>query len=222
MTRNARQILLAAIVAFLAGTAFAQPIVIDDFSTNSAGHIRTAAGTDASFDDGAGILQTERNLRLSAGSVGPGASIEMNVASGGMGFARTASLTSGTVEMWWDGNNSTTTFSPTGLGGINLTSGGQDRFVITVTSSTDTSSLMGLQVWTDGTNRSEHTFTLPGAGGTVTLPYANFVNTGGAGADFSNVGAIFLRTADDGSGFWVASIEDIRTQPVELQSFEVE
>lgn len=220
MTRIVRPSL---VLAVLLGTpVFAQPIVVDDFSTNSAGHIRVSPGTDTSFDDGSGILQTERNLRLSAGTVGPGASIEMNVASGAMGFTRSASLTGGTIEMWWDGNNNTATFSPTGLGGVNLTAGGQDRFVITVNSSSDTSSLMGLQVWTDGSNRSEHTFTLPGAGGTVTLPYANFVNTGGTGADFANVGAIFLRTADDGAGLWIASIEDIRTQPVELLSFEVE
>ena len=208
--------------ALLAAPAAAQPIVIDDFSTNSSLLFLTATGTATALADGAGILQTERNLRISGSSFGGGASIDVEVTSGAMAFTRTASLSSGTIELWWDGDNNTTTFNATGLGGVNLTAGGQDRFVITVNSSTDTSSLMGLQVWTDGTNRSEHTFTLPGAGGTVTLPYANFVNTGGTGADFSNVGAIFLRTADDGAGVWVASIEDIRTQPVELLSFEVE
>ncbi len=220
MTRRLPSSLI--LVALLAAPAAAQPIVIDDFSTNSSLLFLTAAGTATALADGAGILQTERNLRISGASFGGGASIDVEVSSGAMLFTRTAALSSGTIELWWDGDNNVTTFDATGLGGVNLTAGGQDRFVITVNSSTDTSSLMGLQVWTDGTNRSEHTFTLPGAGGTVTLPYANFVNTGGTGANFSNVGAIFLRTADDGSGVWVASIDDIRTQPVELLSFEVD
>ena len=54
MTRIVRPSL---VLAVLLGTpVFAQPIVVDDFSTNSAGHIRVSPGTDTSFDDGSGIL----------------------------------------------------------------------------------------------------------------------------------------------------------------------
>ncbi len=221
MIRN-QSLPLALFALLLASPALAQPIIIDDFSTDSATVIRVSAGTSTAFDDGSGILQTERNLRVSGGGFAGGSSIEMAVSSGSMSFTRSAGVTGGTLEMWWDGNNNTATFMPTGLGGINLTAGGQNRFVITVDSSTDTSSLMALDVWTDGGNRSTHTFTLPGGGGTVTLLYSGFSITAGTGANFTNVGAIFLRTADDGTGLWVASINDIRTQPVELMSFSAE
>ncbi len=219
------------IVTFLALTATshlnAQPITIDTFSTNSPTTSfgpGGGGGTLTRFDDGAGILQTERNIRLSTGSLGAAETVSVDVGTtlaGALAFARSAGVTNTTVEVWWDGNNDTSVFNPTGLGGINLTAGGQDRFVINVVGSSDTVKQMRLVVWTDGSNLSEQNFTLPAAGGTVTLLYSGFTIAGGTGANFTNVGAIFLRTVDP-SGAWSAQITNISTQPVELMSFSAE
>jgi hypothetical protein len=203
----------------LPGSVTAQ-LLIDDFSSAQGPvTLSMVPGTVEDFADGSGILQTERNIRVSGSSVA-GGNISAQVMAGALTFSRPG-VSNGEVDVWWDGNNNTNTFNPTGLGGLNLTTGGQDRFRVTVVSSSSASLNMRLVVWTDGTNFSERNFTLPTGGGTVDLTFASFTLGGGVGASFINVGAIYLRTVE-ASGDWTASIDEIRTVPVELISFSVD
>lgn len=200
---------------FNGAAAMAQPIVLDTFETGQGPLLQSGLGTNNSIVDGTGILSTERNMRVSSQNA---ASVTATVAAGAYTFTR---VVSGTAELWWDGNNNTTTFDPTGLSGLDLTAGGQNSFRVTVTSSSSGSQNMRLIVWTDGGNLSQRDFTLPTGGGIVDLTYASFTVAGGAGASFNNVGALFLASVNV-AGDWTATIDDLRTTPVELMSFEVD
>jgi hypothetical protein len=208
---------LAAFV--LAAPAGAQQIVIDTFAADQSLFLVSPGTVSGEVDDAASILQTERNLRLSASAVGPGGEVSETVSGGTASFTRTNNAT-GTMEMWWDGDNGGT-FNPTGLGGVNLTANGQDRFRVTVSATNSTSLNLRLQVWTDGSNNSVRNFTLPSGGGVVELLYSSFTPNAGSGASFNNVGAIFLSTFESG-GLFTHTLDEIRTTPVELQSFEVQ
>lgn len=229
MGRRAVAIAGAALAA-VSALASGQAIVIDDFNTPSATiSLLAPGGTVTRFDDatpGNTILQTERNLRLGSLSSGGGAfDLQVSFGScpaGQLCFNRAADVVNGSVEAWWDGNNDTNVFSPTGLGGIDLTAGGQDRIRITSVSSSSTTLNMRVVVWTDGTSLSEHNFTLPAGPGTVDLLYANFTTPlGSSPANFANVGAIFLRVVE-ANGAWSAQLGQIATAPVELLSFSVD
>jgi hypothetical protein len=218
----------AALAAFSA-LAGAQAIVIDDFNTPSATiSLGSAGGTVTRFDDataGNTILQTERNLRLASLSSGGGAfNLQVSFGScpaGQLCFNRAADVVNSSIEAWWDGNNDTNVFVPTGLGGINLTAGGQDRIRLTSVGSSSTTLNMRVVVWTDGTSLSQHDFTLPAGAGTVDLPYANFTTAGTNPANFASVGAIYLRVVEP-AGAWSAQLGQIATAPVELLSFSVD
>jgi hypothetical protein len=200
----------AVVVLFaLGGPAGAADLVIDDFST-AQGPVSqgTTFSTANDFVDGAGILQTERNLRVSAGADVSGGPLTAQVSGGTFTFNRPGA-TLGQIDMWWDGDNSTATFSPTGLGGIDLTAGGRDRFRIPVVSSSSASLQMRIIVWTDGTNLSQRDFTLPTGGGTVELLFSSFTVAAGTGGDFTNVGAIFINTILN-TGAWTATLGTLR------------
>jgi hypothetical protein len=199
---------LTAVLA-LASAAGAD-IVIDTFETNQGPVVlNLAPGTVGTFQDGAGILQTERNIRVTGSSVAGGA-ISANVTGGQLTVARPAGSL-GEVDLWWDGNNSSTDFNPVGLGGISLTTGGMTGIAIQTVSSTSTSLEMQLVVWTDGGNTSRIFFTLPAGAATIELPFAQFELFSGSGANFTSVGAIYLYTSDN-SGAWTFSLTDIRVK----------
>lgn len=204
--------LLFATAAGIPGAAFAQSIVIDDFNSGVLTVVlNSAPGTTGSFVDGnAGtVLQSERNLRVSGSSIA-GGNISATTGLGSYGFTRPAG-SDGTIEIWWDGNNNSTTFQPAGLGGVNLTTNGQNAFRFQVTSSSSAALSLAFYVWTDGTNLSRGELTLPAGGGTVDLPYASFSVFGGSGATFTSVGALFLGTTSPSNQAWSAVIDDIRT-----------
>lgn len=207
----------AALIALPAG---AQSIIIDTFETDQSLISVTSNEDLGNFVDGTGILQTERNMRIQTGTVGPGGEVSASVGVGLYILTR-ASNANGTVTIWWDGNNSTTTLSQTGLGGVDLTAGGQTRFRVTTGTTNSTTESFTMTVYTNASNSSAHIFTLPAVPGTVELLYSNFVVATGTGANFASVGAITLSTTD-ASGFWTPQLDDIRTVPVELQSFSVD
>lgn len=209
--------LLLAIVAGIPGAACAQSIVIDDFNSGALTVVlNSAPGTAVNFVDGnaGSVLQTERTLRVSGSSVA-GGNISATSGLGSYGFTRPAG-SDGTVEIWWDGNNNSTTFVPTGLGGVNLTANGQNAFRFQVASSSSAALSLAFYVWTDGSNISRGELTLPAGGGTVDLPYASFGVFGGSGAAFTNVGALFLGTTSPSNQAWSAVIDDIRTVQTSL------
>jgi len=176
----------------------AQPILIDDFSTNQAAQTLTfpPAGTSSSSSvSGAGILGGERDVEvdLTAGVIA-GNTMSATVSSGFFSYSQDATI-SGMGKIQWDGTDGSPTINPTGLGGIDLTAGGtQDAFLLSVFFD-DLPVNIVIEVFTDAGNASSLTLATPGllfsATGFV-LPYSAFTTTLGTGADFANVGAITL------------------------------
>lgn len=199
------------LVSILALAAAAPAVVVVDTFEQAQGPVslNAAPGSVGSFQDGAGILQTERNIRVSGSSVA-GGPISATVAGGQLTVTRPAGSL-GEVDLWWDGNNSTETFSPTGLGGANLTAGGNTGFAIQTVSSTSTVLELQLVVWTDGSNTSRVLFTLPAGAAIIEIPFSDFEVFSGAGANFASVGAIYLYTSNN-SGAWTFTLTDLRLE----------
>ncbi len=199
------------LVGILALASAALAVIVIDTFEQAQGPVslNAAPGTVGSFQDGAGILQTERNIRVSGSSVA-GGPISATVAGGQLTVTRPAGSL-GEVDLWWDGNNSTETFSPTGLGGANLTAGGNTGFAIQTVSSTSTVLDLQLVVWTDGSNTSRVLFTLPAGAAIIEIPFSDFEVFSGAGANFASVGAIYLYTSNN-SGAWTFTLTDLRLE----------
>ncbi len=199
------------LTGFLALAGAAQPVIVVDTFEQAQGPVvlNAAPGSVGSFQDGAGILQTERNIRVSGSSVA-GGPISATVAGGQLTVTRPGGSL-GEVDLWWDGNNNSESFSPTGLGGVNLTAGGNTGFAIQTVSSSSTALEMQLVVWTDGSNTSRVFFTLPAGAAILEIPFTDFEVFSGAGANFASVGAIYLYTSNN-SGAWTFTLTDIRLE----------
>ena len=93
----------------------------------------------------------------------------------------------------WDGNdNDANTLNATGLGGVDLSTGGNFGFLANF----DIAKLkITLRVYTDATNYSESVFTYNQTGTqfyNIPVEFTTFIVAGGTGADMSNVGAVQL------------------------------
>ncbi len=181
-----------------AGSSEAQSITIDSFTTNQSSLTLTfpPAGTTASSSvSGGGVLGTERDIQvnLTAGVIA-GNTMSAVVSSGFFSYSQDATITGNSVTQW-DGADGSPTLNPTGLGGIDLTVGGvQDAFLLNVEFD-DLPVDVVLNVYTDAGNASTLSVTLPGlifANTDFVLPYSSFSTLLGAGADFTNVGAITM------------------------------
>src|SRR5439155_20006412 len=160
--------------------------VIDDFQKGQTTLARAAAGTDSSAVSGA-MLGGERDVAVTLSS---GSSISAGVALGRFRFNQDAGVT-GTAEIVWDGvDGNATSLNPTGLGGVDLTAGGQDAFLLGV-NSLDQAATITFTVYSGTTASSSLILPLPGG---VTSP--NYVsipfNTFAGSANFGSVGAIRL------------------------------
>jgi uncharacterized repeat protein (TIGR01451 family) len=176
----------------------AQSITIDDFSTSQASLALTfpPAGTTASSSaSGAGILGGERDLQvnLTAGIIA-GNGMSATVSSGFYSYSQDATI-SGTSQMQWDNLDGAPTLNATGLGNIDLTAAGtQDALVLGVFFD-DLPVNVSIQVFTDAGNSSTATIALPGlifSASSFVVPFSAFSTTLGAGADFTDVGAVTL------------------------------
>ncbi|MCL4202703.1 MAG: VCBS repeat-containing protein [Pirellulaceae bacterium] len=108
--------------------------------------------------------------------------------------------TFGDAIMYWDGTpGDHLIVNPTGLGGVDLTTGGtQDSFLLEIPTS-DIPAVQTIRIYTDAANYSEAVIPLPGLSFNVQLQvlFSSFVPVAGAGADFSDVGAITFRIEKD-------------------------
>jgi len=182
------------------GLAMAQPIVIDSFTTNQPSLALTfpPAGTTASSSvSGAGILPAagERDLEinLTAGVIA-GNQMSATVSSGLFSYSQDATI-SGNGKITWDGTDGSPTVNPTGLGGIDLTAGGTQDALLLGAFFDDLPVNVTIEVFTDAGNASSLTLAMPGlifASTNFVMPYSSFTPSLGAGATFSNVGAITL------------------------------
>jgi uncharacterized repeat protein (TIGR01451 family) len=177
----------------------ANPIIIDDFSTNQSPLALTfpPAGTSAASSlTGTGILYDERDLEidLTAGIIA-GNGISSVVSDGSFSYAQDATI-SGHAILQWDGMDGSPTLNTTGLGGFDLTGAGtQDAFALDVVFD-DLPVNLELTVNTNSDDASVAILNLAGGISTQTrfvVPYSAFSPILGAGADFTNVGAISLR-----------------------------
>jgi uncharacterized repeat protein (TIGR01451 family) len=181
-------------------TTRALEITIDEFSTDQATLTLTYPAdlglTAESVVSGAGILGGERDIQveLIGGAVG-GNSVSAGVATDYFSYGQDPTLTASGLLQWDGPDGDATTLDPLGLGGIDLTSGGvQDTFVIGVFYD-DTPIDLTLEVFTNAGNSSTYDVVLPGGIWTFeewVIPFDAFVVNLGAGADFTNVGAITL------------------------------
>ena len=187
-----------ALATTLLSSAAHAVIVVDSFETNHSALTLTfpPAGTSASSSaSGAGILGGERDVRVSLDSgVIAGNNISTTVSSGFFSYSQDATIT-GRSEIQWDGADSSSTLNPTGLGGIDLTDGGVlSQFLLTVLFD-DLPASGQILVYSDAGNASLLDFNLGGLIFSTTsfeFNFSSFTPSLGAGADFTNVGAIVL------------------------------
>ena len=217
-------------LAFSPGVGWAANTIIDNFSTDQAclrpglipGGPTVAASSTA---DGAGILGGERDIAMTA-SLASGAypTNQFMVCVGDdatYGPDRFDTLTqiqtAGTFTIQWDGNDGDpNTVNPTGLGAVDLTSGGtKNAFILVAASTNPNPPTLTLDVYTDAGNVSRRTLTLALTYGNDTqnfiIPFADFAASQGAGADFTRVGAIVMSATGPTGNAPALSVTEFRT-----------
>jgi hypothetical protein len=206
-----------ALAAVLAPLPAAAQLAVDEFSTDqSVAHSTTLSGTLDEIS-GLGILGGVRAIRLVQG--GDAGALSAEVTGGELTMSTN---TLGDLEMWWDGIDDDS-FSPTGLGGLDLTSGGQfDRFLLEVTGNTLPGENMRMMIWIDGGNNCEVQFPMPV--GMLQVPFASFTTCTGTATPVSaseGAGLIMLRTVFR-PGAWTFSLAAVASTPVELLEFSID
>ncbi len=178
--------------------------LIDNFSDDSpvATDVHPPDGASTSvFHSTANAIGGERDLEAEITSGMSGDEVELRAATG-MLLINPDFFSQGIYNVSWDGTDSLAALDPVGLGGIDLTSGSSALGGIGLTdvSFDQAGAQLTLRVYSDATNFSEAVisgiapFTSndffvsfdPAAAAPV------FTAVGGAGADFTNVGAIEL------------------------------
>ena len=164
----------------------------------------TATGSPtATIVTGSGILGGERDMAISTySSSAPGVlNTRARVLSGNLFSVANDPQVSSVVEVVYDGvDTSATSFSPTGLGGLNLS--GTNNFLRTSLTSLDPTLHLTItvEIYTNGTNASRQTLSFIGPVGvaqTVAFPVSGFTSFLGAGATLSNVGAVRILFSSD-------------------------
>lgn len=203
---------LVAVLAFAYSANEAQALLIDSFMTTS--QSLSEAGT--SFMAAAGAVGGSRELTLST-SVPPAIGtihLDVVIASGVLSYAEPPPA-DGAFSVTWDGG-ADDLLDPIGLGGVDLTDGGASTLFNTNVIDDIAGSTLTFTVYSgDGTDFSVGTMVLPLSEALfvlATLPFASFVVGGGAGADFTDVGAIVL---ENGTGL---PSQDIIIQLLETSS----
>ena len=167
------RVLLCGWVAAVCGVT-ANAITIDDFQVNQA--LATAPG--ASTVDHASILGGERDVQVTLiGGAGP-ISAEVK-----LGYSEhiLSSASTGSTIMTWDGNDNDASTLAFGLGPVNLTTGGDNAFLLGISSLTGTPTIT-LEVFTSAANWSTFTLVNPTVAPThLRIPYSAFSVGGGGG-----------------------------------------
>ncbi|HBS29206.1 MAG TPA: hypothetical protein DEB06_07080 [Phycisphaerales bacterium] len=213
-------IVAAVVLGALGASAAHAGILIDSFNTDQTLQIDPGGVNPSSMMNGvatgaesiggarAAMLMRTDGLQL--------LSTRVNITKGLLEFGAEPGV-GGSVTVWYDGD-SDTDLNPSGLGGADLTDGGIDD-ALSIAFRYDLAIDMTVRVYSGEGAVSELTFSFAGPAGfvgpfnTAILPYAAFVPVVGAGADFTNVGAIsfFASTGEQfGADF---QLDDIKTVP---------
>jgi uncharacterized repeat protein (TIGR01451 family) len=173
---------------------------IDNFQTsqlvdaNSTGST-TAASTIAASDALGGYQNLFVHLTSTFGDV----NLNSDAFNQGVLEFNSSATGTGTRYIAWDGNNSATpaVLNYTGLGGVDLTSGGNDTGLELQIGTDHDNTTVTLLVYTDAGDWSSAVVDVPNTGGadtsSVFVPYSSFSNGAGNGANFADVGAMVMQ-----------------------------
>ncbi len=178
------------------GYVYAGTVVIDTFNYGNENYTVGPGDSDSATYDGSEILGGERDSEVYAYGDDITFRVDRNN-NDRLTIAASPGATY-TTTVTWDGNdNNATSLDPTGLGGVNLISGTNDGFLMTIVFKDDGIVGLTLRVYT-GTNSSALTVAMPAArvatGERVDMfyPFSQFTTTAGSGASFTSAGAIQL------------------------------
>jgi uncharacterized repeat protein (TIGR01451 family) len=174
---------------------------IDTFDTTA--HTATAVSTGPLTDSSVAAtvvgeaLGGERDLFVSVTSGAGMVQLDADAFNQNVLEFMASATANGERRITWDGvDGDGATLDPTGLGGVDLTDAGASTALQFVIGADQATGDVLVRVYTDGANWSEATMSIPNTGGaatqTITMPYSSFATVAGAGADFTDVGAIEL------------------------------
>jgi large repetitive protein len=191
-----------ALASSLLGSASVRAADIDVFTT-SQGPLSGSPISSSSV--GGAMLGAERDLRAER-ITGTGTPIaEVNGTH--LVFSSPAG-TRGEARVTWDGVDGSDAIAPSGLAGQDLTAAGANALRLTVASAS-AGAVVVVEVFTSGALSSTRGLILPAVAvpTTFALPYSSFVARLGAGATFTNVGAITLAVRGDGVAMSLDAIQ---------------
>jgi uncharacterized repeat protein (TIGR01451 family) len=200
---------LSALIAVAAVCSLAaRPVAaqVDTFETNQATLTAPPGGASNAPSLSSDVLGMNRGLMVALRSgVGP---VTAQVSGGAFSFsvATTMPASRGEALLSWDGDTDPLVLSPTGLGGYNLAAAGP-ALRMSVASATAGVELT-FTVYTDATNASVLGMVLPAIAAPidVEVPFASFVASAGAGANFASVGAVTLAVRGNGGSVSLGQI----------------
>lgn len=174
---------------------------IDAFDAPATPQVATAnSGSPSGFSaETVSVLGGERDLVATHASGGLNVELSANAVAGTLALSSgTGTAGSGTAS--WDGIDGAAALNPTGLGGVDLTDGGNSTGLM-ITRNGDAIGSLTVIIHTDATHASSATASIPVVEETIFLPFSSFSDTGAVGgADFTDVGAVEL-TMSGPAGF---------------------
>ncbi len=193
---------ILSIFFILAMASSADAYLIDNFSTDQSLLVPVNGSLFNSVNDGIDpfIIGSERDVYVTA--IGGAADLQVTSDAGGSGrFAvEGTSMQNWSATIQWDGADGAASLNQTGLNHMDLTAGGHDRFKMLLWESDHPMNNSGitLEIFSDNGWSTYSTGPLNPVwqpGQEYSISFGSFQIGGGAGADFTNVGAIQLTMA---------------------------
>lgn len=221
--------LLMASALLLTTVGLRQPtfaLVIDSFETPQfVTQVGVGSASDAADQTVGDVIGGERDLLITVTSGGGTLNADVDFSLSG-GFSHMApGLVRGTTLITYDGDDDdAVALDPTGLGGLDLSNGGADGALYVVIPFADHGAGVVITVYTNASNCSTLTRTVPpGLSAAdfplaLIFPFGDFTLAGGCAglADFSNVGAVTLLVDGTSLGAIDASLDIFATGNADL------
>ena len=194
--RYKQMFVLCLMLILMAFAGNSNATIIDSFSTAQSLSLTTVGTVSSSVSSfGGDILGIERDMTLEMLS-GSGMSVQADLGGFSILDQSQNSATTGKTTITWDGVDGSSAIDYTGLGGIDLTEGGNNNSIIISVLFDDLPSELIVSAYTDSGNWSKYTASLPGlifsSPAIVVMAFDDFVAQAGSGVDFTNIGAISL------------------------------
>ncbi|HBS29207.1 MAG TPA: hypothetical protein DEB06_07085 [Phycisphaerales bacterium] len=207
-----------------AGTVVQAGMLLDSFSTTQQISIGPGGVNPATASSSVGTGGTSvggaRTLELTRDTGGTVVATRVNIDAGILGFGTEPGVGGGLMAIY-DGDLDPA-LNPTGLGGVDFTESG-DNASVRVTYRYDLALEFFVTVYTDAGNASRASFVFGGTAGfngpfnVALLPFASFTPILGAGADFTNIGAMTFSASTTsptlGADFQLDTIDLTREVP---------